>query len=274
MKVIKDVKSLKEELSFLKNHKIGFVPTMGALHAGHLSLIETAKSQCDYILTSIFINPTQFDNQDDFKNYPITIDKDINHLKNIKTDMVFCPNHDDLYKFEKPFYLELNGLDQTLEGSHRKGHFDGVLRVVNLFFSLINPNYVYFGEKDYQQYLIINELCKKYYPSISVIPCPTVRETSGLAKSSRNSRLTEKQRTKAARIFKVLSFCRDQFKISNLKELESICFKMISEFSDPEYFKIRNTTTLSSEIIGNEKYRAFVATKLCGVRLIDYLAVN
>mgnify|MGYP001222199822 CR=1 FL=1 len=164
MKVIKDVKSLKEELSFLKNHKIGFVPTMGALHAGHLSLIEIAKRQCDYILTSIFVNPTQFDNEEDLKKYPNTIDSDLNYLKNIKTDIVFCPNFNDLYKFEKPLHLDLNGLDQTLEGTNRKGHFDGVLRVVNLFFSLINPNYVFFGEKDYQQYLIINELCKIHFP--------------------------------------------------------------------------------------------------------------
>lgn len=274
MKVIQDVKSLNEELSLLENKKIGFIPTMGALHAGHLSLIDIAKSKSDYILTSIFVNPTQFDSKDDFNNYPTTIDKDITHLKNIKIDMVFCPSYGDLYKFEKPFHLELNGLDQILEGSHRKGHFNGVLRVVNLFFSLINPNYVFFGEKDYQQYLIINELCKKYYPSIAVIPCPTVRETSGLAKSSRNSRLNESQRIMAARIFEVLSFCKEKFNVCDLRELETICFKMLSEFSDPEYFKIRSSTTLSIEGKRNEKYRAFVATKLSGVRLIDNLAIN
>ena len=177
--------------------KVGFVPTMGFLHRGHLSLINESQKKADFTIVSIFVNPTQFNNPTDLKNYPVSLKEDLMILEHQEVDLVFCPDYDALYKNEKPIKLALGTLDSVLEGTRRKGHFQGVVRVVNIFFKLINPNYAFFGEKDYQQYLIISELARVYFPQIEIIMCPTQREQVGLAMSSRNSRLSSKDFEKA-----------------------------------------------------------------------------
>ena len=274
MKVIRHVETLNDELSYHKNKTVGFVPTMGSLHLGHFSLIKSAKLKSDLVIASIFVNPTQFDNKKDFANYPSNLEKDLKELENLNIDLVFCPSFNDLYANEIPIELSLNGIDQVLEGKMRFGHFEGVVRVLNIFFNLIRPQLAFFGEKDFQQFLVVKELAKQFFPDTKIISCPTQREKNGLAMSSRNSRLSNNENKVASNIYKVLSFCKNEFKFSNVKELEITCLDMLKEFSDPEYFEIRNSQTLSEEIHTFEKYRAFVATKIGGVRLIDNLAIN
>lgn len=274
MKVIKQLNSLQEELSTLGHKQIGYVPTMGALHNGHLSLIDYAHKKSDYVVVSIFVNPTQFNNENDLQQYPINLENDILILKDKKVDMVFCPDYNDLYASESRIKVDLKGLDKVLEGERRLGHFEGVIRVLNLFFRLIHPKFAFFGEKDYQQFLIVDQLTKQHFPNIKIIPCPTQREANGLAMSSRNIRLSPLEQKVAAKIYSTLLYCKQHFDKSNIRELEASCFKMISEFSDPEYFEIRNANDLSKVSSNSNSSRAFVATKLSDVRLIDNIAIN
>ena len=207
MQVVKQLQELNEALSTESNRSIGFVPTMGFLHHGHLSLINASKKKADLTLVSIFVNPTQFNNPADLENYPVNLKEDLITLEKQEVDLVFCPDYKTLYTNEKPVEVSLGKLDSVLEARKRKGHFQGVVRVLNIFFKLINPNYAFFGEKDYQQYLIIAELARVYFPQIEIIMCPTQREQVGLAMSSRNSRLSTKDFEKANEIYRVLKYC-------------------------------------------------------------------
>jgi len=274
MKVVNNLQDLNKALHIETNKSIGFVPTMGALHDGHLSLVQRSKEKSDFTVVSIFINPTQFDNPNDFSNYPVNLEYDLSVLKKYNIDLVFIPEFKELYQQENKVNISLNGLDQVLEGSQRKGHFDGVLRVLNIFFKLIKPQYAFFGEKDYQQFLIVDLLAKNQFKNIEIILCPTRRLQTGLAMSSRNSRLNRDQQKIASKIFETLNFCKMNFSFSKIKELERVCLVKLKDFSNPEYFEIRNSINLSNEINKEDKCRAFVATKLSNVRLIDNLAIN
>ena len=274
MQVVNNLQDLNKALHIETNKSIGFVPTMGALHDGHLSLVQRSKEKSDFTVVSIFINPTQFDNPNDFSNYPVNLEYDLSLLKKYNIDLVFIPEFKELYQQENKVNIPLNGLDQVLEGRHRKGHFIGVLRVLNIFFKLIKPQYAFFGEKDYQQFLIVDLLAKNQFKNIEIILCPTRRLQTGLAMSSRNSRLNPDQQKIASKIFETLNFCKMNFNFSKIKELERVCLEKLKDFSDPEYFEIRNSINLSNKINKEDKCRAFVATKLSNVRLIDNLAIN
>jgi len=273
MRIVSQLQELNEALDIESNKSIGFVPTMGFLHHGHRSLIHESKKRSDFTIVSIFINPTQFNNQSDLKNYPVSIEKDLFILEQEKVDLVFCPDFDTLYNNEKPIEITLGSLDNVLEATKRKGHFQGVIRVLSIFFKLINPNYAFFGEKDYQQYLVINQLAKKSFPEIEIIMCPTKREQSGLAMSSRNSRLSAEDFEKSKEIFKVLTFCKKNFDYSNRQELEKTCMNKLAKFSEPEYFEIRHSDDLQNNGGKFKNWRAFAATNLAGVRLIDNIAL-
>ena len=273
MRIVSQLQELNEALDIESNKSIGFVPTMGFLHHGHCSLIHESKKRSDFTIVSIFINPTQFNNQSDLKNYPVSIEKDLFILEQEKVDLVFCPDFDTLYNNEKPIEITLGSLDNVLEATKRKGHFQGVIRVLSIFFKLINPNYAFFGEKDYQQYLVINHLAKKSFPKIEIIICPTKREQSGLAMSSRNSRLSAEDFEKSKEIFKVLTFCKKNFDYSNREELEKTCMNKLAKFSEPEYFEIRHSDDLLNNGGKFKNWRAFAATNLAGVRLIDNIAL-
>ena len=273
MRIVSQLQELNEALDIESNKSIGFVPTMGFLHHGHRSLIHESKKRSDFTIVSIFINPTQFNNQSDLKNYPVSIEKDLFILEQEKVDLVFCPDFDTLYNNEKPIEITLGSLDNVLEATKRKGHFQGVIRVLSIFFKLINPNYAFFGEKDYQQYLVINHLAKKSFPKIEIIICPTKREQSGLAMSSRNSRLSAEDFEKSKEIFKVLTFCKKNFDYSNREELEKTCMNKLAKFSEPEYFEIRHSDDLLNNGGKFKNWRAFAATNLAGVRLIDNIAL-
>ena len=273
MRIVSQLQELNEALDIESNKSIGFVPTMGFLHHGHRSLIHESKKRSDFTIVSIFINPTQFNNQSDLKNYPVSIEKDLFILEQEKVDLVFCPDFDTLYNNEKPIEITLGSLDNVLEATKRKGHFQGVIRVLSIFFKIINPNYAFFGEKDYQQYLVINHLAKKSFPKIEIIICPTKREQSGLAMSSRNSGLSAEDFEKSKEIFKVLTFCKKNFDYSNRQELEKTCMNKLAKFSEPEYFEIRHSDDLLNNGGKFKNWRAFAATNLAGVRLIDNIAL-
>lgn len=281
MKTLRNKQELTNYISEIKNKglKIGFAPTMGALHNGHLSLYERAKEENNIVISSIFVNPTQFNNPDDLAKYPRTIETDIELLRNTKNvDAVYIPQNEDLYPMglERKSY-NFDGLENEMEGKFRPGHFDGVGTVVEELFLQVQPDNAYFGEKDFQQLLIIKKLVEKLNLPINIIGMPIYREENGLAMSSRNMRLTAQQRNDAKIIFETLSQVQNMFKISSLDKIHKFvkeCFEQ-SNF-ELEYFIIANENTLkeAKEIQKNENYRAFIAVIVDNIRLIDNIHLN
>ena len=274
MHIVYKLDDLNKALDLKSSKIIGFVPTMGTLHNGHLSLIRAAGKKSNFTIVSIFINPTQFNSKEDLKNYPYNLEKDITILKKEKVDLLFVPEYSELYAEESSINPSFKELENVLEGKHREGHFEGVLRVLNIFFKLIKPNFAFFGEKDYQQYLIVKKFALLFFKNIEIILCPTYREKSGLAMSSRNSRLDLKHLNQSHKLFEVLLFCKSNFELSKRESLEKICLNKISSFSDPEYFEIRHSDDLQNNGSIDKKWRAFTATKFGSVRLIDNIALN
>ncbi|MCX6290164.1 MAG: pantoate--beta-alanine ligase [Bacteroidetes bacterium] len=260
--------------------KIGFVPTMGALHAGHLSLIERAKKENDLVVVSIFVNPAQFNNPDDLKNYPRTIEADEAALKKANTDVLFFPSVEEMYPpgetGDEPF--EFGDLETVMEGKHRPGHFKGVALVVSRLFIIIQPNAAYFGEKDFQQLAIIRELAKKMNTGIAITGCPTIRETDGLAMSSRNLLLKDNERKEADKISKALFFIRDNRGGFSIKEIRYKAIEMVEQsgMMKVEYLEIAEEKNLQpvNEWPAEKNVRAFAAVKLGNIRLIDNVPVS
>ncbi len=262
------------------NSSIGFVPTMGALHDGHLSLIERAKGENDCVVASIFVNPTQFNNPDDLKNYPRTIETDKVQLDKVKTDILFFPSTDEIYPAhdtDTPAY-DFGILEKVMEGKHRPGHFNGVAQVVSKLFRIVNPDAAYFGEKDFQQLAVIRELVKKINAPIKIVGCPTMRESSGLAMSSRNTLLSKEEREEASKISKVLFFIRDHWKEHTMNEIVQRAIEMIQQsgMMQVEYLEIAEEETLQSVSDWNfsKPIRSFAAVKLGKVRLIDNVPIR
>lgn len=281
MQVFKTKKNLK---TFFKDsgstdYKIGFVPTMGALHEGHLSLVAESKKNNTYTVVSIFVNPTQFDKVEDLEKYPRTLDEDLTLLKNAGCDVVFIPSVKEIYKNDvSSEEFEFDGLEDQMEGKFRKGHFNGVGTIVKAFFEIIEPTNAYFGEKDFQQLQIVKKMVEKTGLSVSVIGCPTHREESGLAMSSRNKRLSIQQKKEASIIYSTLLKVRENIynePITELNEWVISQFKNNSLF-ELEYFNIAEEATLktATKIESNKKYRAFIAVFAGSVRLIDTLSLN
>ncbi|RZP01766.1 MAG: pantoate--beta-alanine ligase [Flavobacteriales bacterium] len=282
MKIHNSKTSLKATLlPFKKNKKsIGFVPTMGALHKGHLSLVKQALKENDCVVVSIFINPTQFDNQADLEKYPKTLENDLILLYSIsKKIIVFSPIASELYNqnISSKSYI-FSGIEKEMEGKHRAGHFDGVGTVLNLLFRVVTPNKAYFGEKDFQQLQIVKELVKIENLPINITGCPIVREKNGLAMSSRNKHLSEEEFEEAALIYLTLNKVKEKFHdltFKNLNQLVENEFKK-SDFFTLEYFEIANSSTLKTDEnkLKNIRYRAFIACFIGGIRLIDNMALN
>ena len=276
IKILKNRKELSDYILKIKENgqKIGFAPTMGALHEGHLSLYEKARKENDIIISSIFVNPTQFNNPEDLKKYPRTIEKDIELLQQTQNvDAVYIPQIEDIYSngLERKNY-NFEGLENEMEGKFRPGHFDGVGTVVEELFRQVQPNNAYFGEKDFQQLMIIKKLVEKLSLPINIIGMPIYREKNGLAMSSRNMRLTTEQRETAKIIFETLVKVKDLFHQQTLDEIHQFVENTFnnSDF-ELEYFIIANEKTLReiSEIKSGETYRAFIVVVIDGVRLID-----
>jgi len=268
----------KEILAFLNktNKSIGLIPTMGALHLGHASLIKKALIENEIVIVSIFVNPTQFENKDDLINYPKNIDNDIEKIKNLDPQIIiYNPNINDIYNNKlnvKNF--DFGFIGSELEGHFRKNHFNSVATIVEKLFNLFKPNRAYFGEKDYQQILIIKSLKIKSNLDVEIISCPIIRDNDGLALSSRNSLLTKKERKIAPIIHKSLLDVKN--KIKSNQKIESIIFKIQNEFKSIsplklEYLEIREALSLKkvNKINSQKKYRAFIAARIGKVRLID-----
>ncbi len=280
MKVFKTVDSVKRNSSNIdEKFSLGLVPTMGALHEGHLSIIKKAKIENDLVIVSIFVNPTQFDKAEDLNNYPVTINTDLKLLEEVDCDFVFIPTAYEIYNSnivsEK---FDFKGLDKVMEGEHRKGHFDGVGTIVKMLFEIIKPTRAYFGEKDFQQLQIIKTMVELKGLPIQIVACEIFREKDGLAMSSRNTRLNDAQRNAAPLIYRSLLKCKELFPekdMNFIKDYIDTKFKK-NAYLQLEYFEIANVKTLSpaNNIDKNEKYRAFIAAFSGSVRLIDNIALN
>ncbi len=280
MEIIKTVielnKRLKEEIE--TNNSIGFVPTMGALHQGHLSLIEKAKEENNIVVCSIFVNPIQFNNPEDFDNYPLTIDSDMQKLENYDCDILFLPSVKEIYPRADNTIYDFGDIEKVMEGEKRPGHFNGVAIVVKRLFEIVKPNKSYFGKKDYQQYLVIKELVKKFDIDTNIIGCDIIREFDGLAMSSRNMRLTDSERKLASIIYQTLIKAKEKFNNTSIEKIKKWVETEISNTPEMEmeYFEIAEAETLKAALQkqNNVKYRCFIAVFLGKVRLIDNIELN
>ena len=280
MEVFKTIKSLQQSLSNKGHHTtLGLVPTMGALHEGHLSIIKRAKKENDLVIATIFVNPTQFDKKEDLINYPSTLDTDLKALESIGCDYVFTPSIEEIYQGKtQAEQFDFQGLDKVMEGEFRIGHFDGVATIVKKLFLITKPDKAYFGEKDFQQLIIIKKMVALEALPIEIVSVGIYRENDGLAMSSRNTRLTQEQRLAAPEIYQTLLKSKKLFENGDIAKVKSFVKNEFIQNSELEleYYDVADIETLKSvnEIIPNTKYRAFIAVFADKVRLIDNIALN
>lgn len=275
MKTVNTIGELKSYLNTQRDcaRSVGFVPTMGALHQGHTELMRTARQHNDVVVVSIFVNPTQFNNPNDLRNYPRTLDQDLLKCEQVGVDLVFVPTVKEMYPQADTRKFDFGHLDKVMEGKHRPGHFNGVAQVVSKLFDAVNPTRAYFGQKDFQQLAVVRELAKTLRLDVEIVGCPTVREEDGLAMSSRNMLLSPKQRKSAPLISKTLFEARNKKEQFSVKEMISWVIGQIN--SDPElnveYFEIANANTLETINQWSEAGEAVgcIAVQVGDVRLID-----
>lgn len=282
MEAIRSRKELAKRISELRGKRstVGLVPTMGALHLGHLSLVRRCLFENRVTVVSIFVNPTQFNDPSDLDAYPKPLEEDMAKLRRLSPSiLVFAPDSEELYPegVQSQSY-SFDGLEKSMEGVHRPGHFEGVATVVEKLFRAVRPDKAYFGEKDFQQLQIIRKLVKQKRMDIEILGCPIERESNGLARSSRNERLSELARDTAGRIYELLKGAKLKF---GNREPSAIRDWVLDEIQkepgmELEYFEIADTETLTPAIKKQKmlKYRAFIAVTLEGVRLIDNIALN
>lgn len=249
---------------------------MGALHLGHTSLVDKAKTYADYTIVSIFINPKQFNNNDDLINYPVSIEKDLELLKEHNCDAVFIPKAEEIYQDKYVKYtLDLGEIGEVLEAKNRPGHFEGVVEVLHLLFNLVQPNYVFFGLKDYQQVLVVEKLLGEMNSDIELIKCRTVRGEGGLALSSRNKRLSEEERSLASNLYKTLSEIKESYGKADVSILKLSYLEKLNQLENTkvEYIDIVDYQSLKSLKEWNPKGEnlAILAVYIGEVRLIDNL---
>ena len=259
---------------------LGLVPTMGALHEGHLELVRRACAENAVVLVSVFVNPTQFNNPDDLKNYPRSLDEDLVKLKTLPCDIhVFAPGVSEMYGSQiSARHYDFKGMDKVMEGAFRPGHFDGVGTIVEALLGLIQPQRAYFGEKDFQQLQIIRQLTDQQKIPVDIIPCPIVREPDGLAMSSRNRLLPKRLRKEAGFIYQTLQNGKTLFGTKSASKVKNFIREAFEEHPDfkLEYIEIADSETLQpvNRKQNKKKYRAFIAAYLGEVRLIDNIALN
>jgi pantoate--beta-alanine ligase len=264
----------------LDKFTVGFVPTMGALHAGHLSLLKKSIENNATTVISIFVNPTQFNNPEDLKKYPRTLESDVEKIKTISEKiLIYAPTVEDIYEGNtNSQHYNFDGLENQMEGKFRPGHFDGVGTVVKRLFEIVNPTNAYFGEKDFQQLQIVKKLVEKEKLSVTIIGCPIFREQNGLAMSSRNERLSENEKKEASIIFKTLNEAKQLFGTKSAKEVAEYVTKTFLNHPifELEYFEIADEASLLTCKRKNKKkkYRAFIAVFVNKIRLIDTISLN
>ena len=281
MLVFKKINHLKSYLQQKKQQgqSVGFVPTMGALHSGHLSLIQASQAANTLTVCSIFVNPTQFNNPADLEKYPRLIEKDIVLLEKQGCNVLFYPEVDEMYaQHENLPEIDLLGIDRRLEGEHRPGHFNGVATVVKKLLDIVAPHRAYFGQKDYQQVLVVKTLVQQLNMAVQIVAVPTMRESNGLAMSSRNLRLTDAERQQAAIIYNTFLWAKQQLLSIPPKEVEALATQRINAVNgaNVEYFSLADAQTLAPVTVYNsdQKIVALTAVNMGEVRLIDNMLLN
>jgi len=278
MNIIRRVKELRSLTLDLNLHPVGFVPTMGALHEGHLSLVRNAVLQCPLVVVSIFVNPTQFNDKNDLKNYPRNLDRDLEMLNNImrENDIVFCPEVEEIYPEKDKRVFNCGNLDKVMEAEHRPGHFNGVGQVVSRLFDIVKPDIAIFGQKDFQQLAVIKELVRQTRDKVKIIAHPIIRENDGLAMSSRNMLLEPEIRKNAPVIFRTISAASEMISYHDIPEIKTFVKKMINSIPrfEIEYFEIADDTKLipvnsKNEMLPGQKYFGCIAVRAGKIRLID-----
>ena len=260
---------------------LGFVPTMGALHQGHLSLVKSALANNNFVVVSVFVNPTQFNSSSDLNKYPRSLAKDIKALETVSKDsiLIYAPEVEDLYGSKiKSESFNFMGIESLMEGNSRPGHFNGVGTIVKRLLQIVNPNKAYFGEKDFQQLLIIKKMVEQEGLEVKIVGCPIEREPNGLAMSSRNGRLSPKEFHESAMIYEILQTVKQKF---SSEDIASTCDWVLRRFNNNplfelDYFQISDIESLMpiKEKIPKKKYRAFIAAYIGDVRLIDNIDLN
>lgn len=276
-----NIKDLQEALDAKRANgkSLGFVPTMGALHQGHLSLVELASKENELVVVSIFVNPTQFNNAEDLKNYPRNIKHDLQLLEKYNPDFVFTPPEDEMYPkdFDHLPNIHLGILESTMEGKHRPGHFNGVVQVVARLFDIVKPDRAYFGVKDFQQLAVIREMTSQLRLAIEIRSGETVRDSDGLAMSSRNVLLSKEQRLEAAKISRALFYIRDNWKQHTMYDLriEAISRIEAGGLMKVEYLELADSNTLEPIYNWEQSQfpRLFIAVQVGAVRLIDNVGI-
>ena len=273
MKIVTSVQDLRSELSQVDAAQVGFVPTMGALHSGHISLVERARRECGVVVVSVFVNPTQFNDPNDLKNYPRTLDADCRLLEQVGADVVFAPAVDEMYPEEDTRSFSFAPLDTVMEGACRPGHFNGVAQIVSKLFYAVEPDRAYFGEKDFQQLAIIREMVRQLALPVEIVGCPIVRENDGLAMSSRNTLLSAEERERALTISRTLFESLEHAKSNDLASTKVFVENVINSTEGLclEYYQIVDGNTLQ-EIAewGDSEYVVGCIALFCGkIRLID-----
>ncbi|AQW91249.1 pantoate--beta-alanine ligase [Elizabethkingia anophelis] len=280
MEILRNRQSLSDYIAAVKKEgkKIGFAPTMGALHDGHMSLYKEARKDNDIVISSVFVNPTQFNNPDDLKKYPRTEENDIAMLEKAGVDAVYIPTIEDIYpaKAESKHY-DFGGIENEMEGKFRPGHFDGVGTVVSELFRQVQPDNAYFGEKDYQQLAIIKKLVEIEKFPIKIHGVPIYRAENGLALSSRNARLSEEERNGATLIYKTLVKVNEWFRVISIPEIKKRVEEIFEQSDyELEYFLIADEETLKETdfFYKDKNYRAFIVVFVGEVRLIDNMHMD
>lgn len=280
MKVVTTAAELRQEVALQKaaGRVIGFVPTMGALHSGHVSLVDKSLNDNCFTVSSIFVNPTQFNDKNDLKNYPRMPEKDIALLEERGVNLVFTPSVAEIYPEEDSRIFDFGSIDKVMEGAKRPGHFNGVAQVVSKLFDIVQPDKAYFGEKDFQQIAIIKDMVKQLKFKVEIIPCPIVRDSDGLALSSRNMLLNPVQRNSAPLIYRALSNAQKQGCSASISALNEMVVHEINADKelDVEYFDIVDADTLQSVSSWEESSNIYgcIAVKVGAIRLIDNIRLK
>jgi pantoate--beta-alanine ligase len=280
MEVAETIQSVRSQVKAArkKGKKIGFVPTMGALHIGHISLIESAVNQTDFVVVSIFVNPTQFSPGEDFQKYPRPLDQDLEICRKAGVDLVFVPTPEQMYGSENLTWVTVEKLSEPLCGQSRPGHFRGVTTVCAKLFNIVQPDIAFFGQKDAQQAIVIKRMVADLNMPLQIVVCPTIREPDGLAVSSRNKYLTKQQRKDATLIYKSLQKCREMIEagVTNTKEIIVQMKTILCQIPSAqiEYVSIVNAETLESIERVSNKILAAIAVKIGSTRLIDNILVD
>jgi pantoate--beta-alanine ligase len=276
LKIFTTRKEIQQYLTQPGFKSVGFVPTMGALHNGHLSLIKQAKEQNEIVICSIFVNPTQFNDPKDLENYPRPIEADIEKLIAADCDVLFNPSVTEVYDDNEQWHLNIGSLEFLLEGEFRPGHYQGVTQVVYKLLDIVKPTSLYMGQKDYQQFMVVSKMVELLSLPVKMVMCPIEREPEGLAMSSRNVHLSDQEREHALVLSRALNWVKSNFDINNITGLEEQANSMLHDEPgvDPEYFELADGKTLLPADKDSETIVALTAAKVGNTRLIDNMLIK